>query len=269
MTPYFESDGIVIYHGRAEDVLPTLDTGSVDMVFTSPPYNLGNTTGGGFAAPLGHYTVNDRLGGRGNRFGKWSGGSLASGYGTHDDAMPHDEYVAWQHAVLRECWRLLSDAGAIFYNHKPRVLGGRLVTPFEYLPAELVPSVRQVVIWSRAGGVNFSPAFYLPTHEWVVIVARQAFRLRDRSASGVGDVWTIAQESKTAHPAPFPLALPARAIETTTARVILDPFMGSGTTLRAAKDAGRRAIGIEADERWCEYAARRLDQMVLPLEVGA
>lgn len=67
------------------------------------------------------------------------------------------------------------------------------------------------------------------------------------------------------HPAPFPLELPTKAITATNAAVVLDPFMGSGTTLRAAKDCNRRAIGIELDERYCEIAAKRMAQEVLDL----
>jgi DNA modification methylase len=122
-----------------------------------------------------------------------------------------------------------------------------------------------VVIWARAGGTNFSPTFYVPTHEWVVIIAKPDWRLSSKGASGVGDVWYIPQESGTKHPAPFPVGLPARAIETTAGGMVLDPFMGSGTTLVAAKSAGRSSIGIEREERWCEYAATRLSQEVLGL----
>lgn len=243
-----------LYLGDCLAVLPTL--GKVDAVVTSPPYNLGTSSGGGLPGKkLGHYSDTASMTGRGG-MGKWSAGALANGYGIHDDAMPHDEYVAWQHEVLRACWAQLSDNGAIFYNHKPRVLNGLLVTPLTYNPG--LP-VRQIVIWARAGGVNFSPAFYVPTHEWVVILAKQDFRLRDKAASGAGDVWYIPQESNPDHPAPFPLDLPCRIIETTKAPVVCDPFMGSGTTGVACAKLGRKFIGVEIEERYFDIACKRIE----------
>lgn len=240
-----------MYHGDCREILPSLP--AVDAIITSPPYNLGNTTGGGF--PLGHYDPTKGIAARGGH-GKWSGGDLRYGYGVHDDAMEHDDYVAWQKDVLRLCWAQLTETGAIFYNHKPRVLGGILVTPFAYNPD--LP-VRQVVIWARSGGVNFSPAFYVPTHEWIVIFAKPGFRLRDKAASGAGDVWRIHQnDGSVDHPAPFPMMLPATILETTVAQVICDPFMGSGTTGVACAKAGRRFIGIEIERRWFDLACERV-----------
>ena len=273
MTPYYQDDLVTIYHGDCRAILGAIPL--VDLVFTSPPYNLGTSVGGAFewlrkGKKLGHYAHDARLGKRGGT-GKWSGGSLAHGYGAHDDAMPHDEYVLWQKSILRLCWERLSDTGAIYYNHKPRIQDGLLITPLWYIPEELeAENLRQIVIWARAGGMNFTQVSYVPTHEWIVIIAKPDFRLRDQSASGVGDVWRVAQQTGDIdHPAPFPVALPARAIETTTAQLILDPFMGSGTTLVAAKAAGRRAIGIEIEERYCEIAAQRLSQATLGLDVPA
>jgi site-specific DNA-methyltransferase (adenine-specific) len=268
MTPYYEHAGITIWHGSCIDVMPLLPAGTIDLVFTSPPYNLGNTTGGGFPDRFGHYRKSSGIAKRGGQ-GKWAkasaAGGLAHGYGVYDDNMPHEDYVAWQGVVLDNCWRLLTDCGAIFYNHKPRVLDGKLVSPSEYIPESLRDFVRQEIIWKRSGGINFSPAFYLPMHERISVIAKRDFRLKSKGASGVGDVWEEHQETNSAHPAPFPIGLPARAIETTAPALTLDPFMGSGTTLRAAKDAGRRAIGIEIEERWCEMAVRRLEQEILPL----
>ena len=79
-------------------------------------------------------------------------------------------------------------------------------------------------------------------------------------------VWKMRQEiGIDGHPCPYPIALPTRCISAVTdiGDIVLDPFAGSGTTLRAAKDLGRKAIGIEIDERYCEIAAKRLGQEVL------
>lgn len=77
-------------------------------------------------------------------------------------------------------------------------------------------------------------------------------------------------DGRREHPTQKPLGLMRWCLTTAGGSgTVLDPFMGSGTTLRAALDLGRRAIGIEIEERYCEIAARRLDQMVLPLAVTA
>ena len=65
------------------------------------------------------------------------------------------------------------------------------------------------------------------------------------------------------HPVPKPLGLFTRLVEGFTEGAVIDPFMGSGTTLRAAKDLGRKAIGIEIEERYCEIAAKRMEQEVM------
>jgi site-specific DNA-methyltransferase (adenine-specific) len=188
--------------------------------------------------------------------------ALVGGYGNYGDSMPQADYDRWQRWLLLSLWQTLSESGAIFYNHKPRVQGGVCTLPTDYgagLP------LRQVIVWDRGAGMNFSHSFFLPKHEWIVVWAKDAFRLVDKSASQVGDVWRIAPESSDAHPAPFPVQLPATAIRSTSAGLVLDPFMGSGTTLRAAKDLGRKAIGIELSERYCEIAAKRMAQEVLDL----
>ncbi|MBO0837502.1 MAG: site-specific DNA-methyltransferase [Actinobacteria bacterium] len=254
---YYEDECVTLYCGRWEDVLPTL--ARFDLIFTSPPYNLG-------ASPwphLGHWKPGDGSGGK----SKWRNGSDGSGgvqYVEHEDTMPWDEYVLWQRRSLRAMWEHLTQRGAIFYNHKPRVIGGRC-----WLPLELNPDLplRQIVTWARAGGMNFNPTAYVPTYEWLMIFARDEFRLASKAVSGIGDLWREAQEPNE-HPAPFPVGLPARAIESTAPALVLDPYAGSGSTLIAAKAAGIRAIGIEKSDEYCEMAVRRLAQGSL-FEVSA
>lgn len=250
MTPYYNQDGVTLYLGRWEDVLPSL--GLFDLIVTSPPYNLGGSPW----PHLGHWKPGDGPGGK----SKWRNGSDGSGgvtYAEHEDTMPWPEYVAWQQAFLSTAWEHLTDVGAIFYNHKTRVIGGRLWKPDELIPDHLIQ--RQEVIWARAGGMNYNPTAYVPTHERIYVLAKEAWRLKSKGASGAGDVWRFPQEPSP-HPAPFPVGLPARAIETTGPGSVLDPHAGSGSTLVAALAAGVPAVGIERSEAYCEMAVNRLAQ---------
>lgn len=259
--------------GVAQKLLRTLPDASIPLFLFSPPYNLGNAAGGS-SVYKSHYPKSAALGfrggngrkGMGKKGGRWDGGALSGGYDDFDDNLPHPEYVAWQNDILRECWRCLTPAGAIFYNHKPRILDGVLVAPVDYVPSDPDPTkdlrrhVRQEIIWARSGGVNATPAFYMSTHERIVIIARPGWRLRSQSASAVGDVWRIHQEASTWHPAPFPLSLALRVLETTAAPLVCDPFMGSGTTGKAARTLGVDFIGFD---RNATYAARAMAEIAL------
>lgn len=81
----------------------------------------------------------------------------------------------------------------------------------------------------------------------------------------VPNIIKISPPRNRIHPNEKPISIPKLFISLTTTKneIILDPFMGSGTTLRAAKDLGRKAIGIELEEKYCEIAARRLEQEIL------
>ena len=117
--------------------------------------------------------------------------------------------------------------------------------------------VRQVIIWQRNGGINFNPGYFLPTYEVIYLIAKPKFRLAAK-ANAQGDVWRIPQESKNPHPAPFPVELAQRCISSTNAQIVLDPFMGSGTTAIAAEMSRRQWIGIDISEEYCEFARARI-----------
>ena len=81
---------------------------------------------------------------------------------------------------------------------------------------------------------NFNPGYFVPTYEVVYLIAKPKFKLAPKT-SGFGDVWEFNQELNNPHPAPYPTALIERIISSTTARLVLDPFMGSGTIGVVAK----------------------------------
>ena len=223
------------------DILKTIPDNSIDLVVTSPPYNLKNSTGNGM---------------KDGRGGKWANAALINGYDTYDDCMPEQEYAKWQHEVLLELVRVIKDDGAIFYNHKWRVQAGLIQDRRDIVYD--VP-LRQIIIWKRKGGINFNRGYFLPTYEVIYLIAKKDFKLT-KGANRYGDVWEIMQEQRNDHPAPFPVELIDRIISSTDANLILDPFMGSGTTAVVAAGLGRNFIGIEKSPKYCASAIERLEQ---------
>ena len=86
-------------------------------------------------------------------------------------------------------------------------------------------------------------------------------------ANAVGDVWEFTQEMKNGHPAPFPVALIDRIISSTDAKIVLDPFMGSGTTAVVAMGLKRNFIGIELSPDYCEMAEKRIEKNKIQSEL--
>jgi len=223
--------------GDSIEVMKQIPDESIDLVVTSPPYNLKNSTGNGM---------------KDGRGGKWANAALVDGYDNYDDNLPYDKYVEWQRSCLQEMLRILKNDGAIFYNHKWRVQNSLIQDRHEIVDGF---PVRQIIIWKRKGGINFNPGYFLPTYEVIYMIAKPDFKLVPK-ANAVGDVWEFAQ-AQNKHPAPFPLDMIIRIISSTSAKLILDPFMGSGTTALAAKKLDRHFIGIDISEKYCRMADKR------------
>lgn len=229
----YELNQIII--GDTRDLIKAIPNESIDLIVTSPPYNLGSR----------YANVSDKA-----IQGKWS---RVIQYDDYQDNMPEDDYKAWQHQTIRDLWRVIKPTGAIFYNHKPRIQNGELWHRLDLIPDDV--TLRQVIIWKRPMGHNFNKGYFVPSFEWVFLLAKPDFIL---SNSGYGDVWEMSPD-KNDHPAPFPLQLPFRAISSSrNVDLVFDPFTGSGTTLKAARMLGKRYLGFELVERFAERARLEL-----------
>ena len=226
-----------------------LDDESVDVIFTSPPYNLKNSTGGGMKNGSG---------------GKWQGNALEVGaYDNYNDNIPRGDYITWMREVITECFRVLKPTGALFFNHKMRVQGGLIQDHTEMLAGF---NVRQMIIWQRSGGINFNKGYFLPTYEVIYLMpktakGKESFTLQPK-ANAQGDVWRIHQETDNPHPAPWPIELPRRVLSSSTytgdVGVCLDPFAGSGGLAVAAEELGWDSISIEQSEQYCDMINKRI-----------
>ena len=242
MKPYYECDGITIYHGDCREILPTLAL--ADAIVTDPPYGL-SLIGERHKGQAG-------CGVRNLDF--FENDTLEDGLAHVDTILsasqslaPHGCVYAWLgHHQFAKATLAFHEAG-----WQSRFLVWNRIAPVPPPPWSGWPSGASLCLFAYRAG-----------KKWSVHPAQMP-----RSNVLTCGNFRAGNGSKNGHPTqmnPYLVSDPIRC-STEPGDLILDPFMGSGTTLRAAKDLGRRAIGIEIEERYCEIAAQRLSQRVLAL----
>lgn len=173
------------------------------------------------------------------------------------DQMTTTGFVWLMRAVGQAVRPMLPDGGSVLsfidWRQWPNLVGALETCNYR---------VQGMIVWDK-GSMGLGNGFRAQ-HELVCHASKGVPTIYDR---GCGNVITHPRQAPDDHPSPKPEQVMRRLVEvvTTAGQTVLDPFMGSGTTLRAAKDLGRRAIGIELEERYCEIAAKRCAQEVLAL----
>ncbi len=244
MKPYYQDDAVTLYHGDCREIVPQL--GLFTLVFTSPPYNQNLQA---FKPSGMHKETN------------WVKRISSSYY----DTMDEPEYQREQIELLDICHDRATDDGSLFYNHKLRWRDTIPIFPISWL-LQTKWKMRQEIVWARDGSVTQNAKMFPPSDERIYWMRNKSFKWARANPTWMS-VWKISSDADTPHPVAFPIELPTRAIVSVTEEgdSVLDPFAGSGTTGRAAKDLGRKCTLIEREERYCEIAARRMAQEVFRL----
>lgn len=230
MKPYYDEGGIAIYHGDCRDVLPHLAPESVDLLLSDPPYGMQFASGQRVVTQLANVKAD------GARQGMRLVRQMLM------EAMP--ALKADAHAYLMchfESWPDFYDAVS------------------SYLP------IRNAIIWwKNRGGMGDCEMEYARDYEVLLYAALGRRPLAGRrDGSVLANIPPAGNDRK--HPTEKPVELMSRLIGKScpVGGLVCDPFMGVGPTLQAALESGRRAIGIEIEEQYCEHAAKRLRQGVL------
>jgi site-specific DNA-methyltransferase (adenine-specific) len=202
LKPYYEQDGIVIYHGDCREVLPDVSM-EMDLVLTDPPYGILDNGG------------------------KWG----------------RKSELKWDSSTFGNIDLIMSAAA------NQIIWGGNYYS---------LPPSRGWLVWYKRDSVPSAADVEL------------AWTSFDMNARLIDQTIAATNAERVGHPTQKPLRVMRWCLGLAgDARSVIDPFMGSGTTLVAAKSEGRRATGIEINEAYCEMAAKRLSQGTLPLDVSA
>lgn len=235
--------------------LKQIDDNSVDLIIFSPPYNkLGLRHGG--------KQVNNKNFKSAYSQKLWVQ-AIQYGDDFNVDNMKEEDYQKWQVEILDECYRVLKDDGSIFYNHKNRLYNNEVYSPYQWLYKTKL-KVRQEIVWDRRSTCILAPNRWLPTTERIywLTKSKQTKFYRNINGEHKTEVWKISYERNNPHPAPYPIELIDTILDNfpnDERLLVLDPFMGSGTTALAAKKKGYDYIGIEKFQEYVDMANKRLE----------
>lgn len=243
-------------HILNEDVFSTasMRPGSVDLIITSPPYNVDIQ------------------------------------YNSHNDRGSYDEYLEFSKKWMGRCYDWLKNDGRFCLNIPldknkggQQSVGADLTTIAKHIGF----SYHSTIVWNEGNisrrtawgsWLSASAPYVIAPVELIVVLYKNTWKKtsgsrlsdisREEFMAWTNGLWTFNGERKTkiGHPAPFPVELPLRCMKlfSFTGDTVLDPFMGSGSTLVAASLCGRKGIGIEIDPHYCRIASERLDHERLP-----
>jgi site-specific DNA-methyltransferase (adenine-specific) len=227
-----------IYLMDVLDGLKQLSDNSIDAVVTSPPYNkLGLSKG------------------KKQQGNNWDGYIK---YENFDDNMPEKEYQQWQVNILNEIKRVLKPNGSLFYNHKNRRYNRREYSPYEWISKSDL-NLFQTIIWNRKFDVNNNSNFFQPVYElifWLNKDNSKSPTFYKKQLKEQKSIWSVVPKTNLPHPAPFPEELVEQCILAITKEsdVVLDPFMGIGTTAVVCKRLNRQYIGFDISEEYVKLA---------------
>lgn len=244
---FFHTDSIWIYNA---DILKTnsIKENSIDLIVTSPPYNVDIK------------------------------------YNSHDDTMSYGDYLSFTREWLAQCYKFIKGDGRFCLNIPlDKNKGGQ-----QSVCADITTIAKQIgfkyhstIIWNEqnisrrtawGSWLSATAPYVIAPVEVIIILYKKEWKKASGSRKSditkrefmewTNGVWNFSGESKkrVGHPAPFPVELPKRCIKlfSFVGDTVLDPFVGSGSTLLACLQTGREGIGVDIDKKYCELSKNRL-----------
>jgi site-specific DNA-methyltransferase (adenine-specific) len=225
-----------LYNDNCLNILPKFQDNTIDLIITSPPYNLGNS----------HHT--------GNKYHK-----------PYNDDLPENVYQDQQIIFLNECYRVLKDSGSLIYNHKNRIRRGKQISPYEWIfKTKLI--TKQEIVWINRSQ-NFDKIRFYPFTERLYWLVKNVDTKLTNTINHY-DVFTWKEwkpeGTKGKHKRAFPIKMVEDILKCfPTATTVADFYMGCGTVGVVCKNLNRKFIGIEIDKTYFNIASKRIEEILI------